>query len=362
MTKLEQKQVFEIIQKFFETPPLTIFGTGMSCAIDNIFGMEALKIQLLEKIPDILDDVEKEQWKSVVENLNRYDLEKSLDCITCESLLEKIIKTTGDFVSRYDKQYSKDIFSGEILWPAESLFQKMVNRYGQGLHVATTNYDMLAEYSFEKNGIPYISGFTGNIFRKRDWIKSKRTVQLIQNKWYSRKTIKPCSKEDPHICLHKVHGSLNMFLFNEEIIESNLWLHNVPVNVKRLIITPGALKYEKLHQYRSELLSNFDSAVEIHNTFLFLGFGFNDSQIINQALQTKLFTNKCRCLIITKESNERIENFLSGADNLWLIKKGENSESTFIKNRNYEEPLTISGENLWNISEFSNRFLGGGNE
>lgn len=42
------------------------------------------------------------------------------------------------------------------------------------LHIATTNYDMLPEYSFEKNGLNYSTGFYGMIERKLNWNLAER--------------------------------------------------------------------------------------------------------------------------------------------------------------------------------------------
>lgn len=357
--KDKKDQAVQAIQKMFDSLPLTIFGTGLSCAIDTCFGMGALQDHLLKEIPRQLVASEMDEWQIVTNNLKTMDLENSLNSVTKDSLLEKIIGVTGQFVSSNDEKYMMKLLHGTSKWPAEELFRIMVTRYKKPLHVATTNYDLLAEYSFSHNGIPTLSGFDGSLVGKRDWEKAFLRCKKIGAKQTKRGIVENCYLDIPHIRQYKVHGSLNTFLFRDEIVESNLWAHNPPEGVTRMIITPGSSKYKVLHDYRRELLSEFDSAVANHNFFLFLGFGFNDSQIINQALKTKLFSKNCRGLVLTMETNARIEDFLYKAENLWLICRGRTDKSSIIKNRNYSE-IHINGHNLWDVSEFCQYFLGGG--
>ena len=129
----------------------------------------------------------------------------------------------------------------------------------------------------------------------------------------------------------------------------------IPQGTERLIITPGLSKNERLHQFRSKLLVKFDNAVEKHNFFLFLGFGFNDKPLI-PAILDKLKTQNCNGLIITKETNSRIDELLDKAENLWLICQSDTE--TLIKNKNYSDPLLIKNEELWKVDIFTKKILG----
>ena len=74
-----------------------------------------------------------------------------------QEVKDKIVVITGDFVSSLDYEYSQKIQNGDKRWPASSLFKKLVNGLpgtDRELHVATPNYDMLAEYAFTHAGIP----------------------------------------------------------------------------------------------------------------------------------------------------------------------------------------------------------------
>ena len=70
-------------------------------------------------------------------------------------------------------------------------------------------------------------------------------------------------------------------------METDAW-GRVPDGVDRLMIMPGGSKHEKLHDYRDVFLGEYDKAVRAHSAFLFLGFGFNDTQLIKNAISEKL--------------------------------------------------------------------------
>jgi len=238
-------------------------------------------------------------------------------------------------------------------------FKKLVDKTpgtDRELHAATPNYDILAEYAFEKGDIPYINGFHGGVIRHLDWEQSRRSITYGE-KTATGKRVKTVTRELRHVRLYKVHGSLNWFLMNDDLIENNSWLYTTPPDgTERLIVTPGLSKYEKLHQNRKELLGKYDNAVEKHNFFLFLGFGFNDNQLLNSAFLKKLKGQKCNGLIITKETNNKIDSLLDEADNLWLV--CQEKTDTIIKNKKYPAPLILENEELWKVDVFTRKILG----
>ncbi|MGA1825179.1 MAG: SIR2 family protein [bacterium] len=360
--ELTKEIAYKEFQKYFQDKPFVLFGTGMSCAIDNRFSMDSLKEHLLkELIGEQLNSTQQTEWDSVIKSLNAgVDFESAMNSVKADGLINKIVTITGDFVSSLDFEYSQKILNGSKNWPASSLFKKLVDKLpgtDRELHVATPDYDMLAEYAFEKAGIPYINGFYGGVARHLDWEQSRRSITYIDKVPQSKK-IKPVAREKKHIALYKVHGSLNLFLINDILIENNALLYMpTPKETERLIITPGLSKYEKLHQFRKELLGKFDDAVEKHSFFLFLGFGFNDKQLNTCTIINKLKNQKCNGLIITKDTNSRIDELLSKAENLWLICRS--GSGTLIKNKKYSTPLLLQDEELWKVDIFTKKILGG---
>jgi hypothetical protein len=356
---------YKELQKFFGETPMVLFGTGTSCALDSRYGMPGLQDQLFSEMLKIcLSKPQEEQWKAVVSAIrNGKDLESAMDMIRDDQIVKHIIRITADFVSTLDKEYSHKIMTGIVEWPATGLFKKLIDGL-QGtdpvLHVATPNYDLLAEYAFEKAGISYITGFVGGICRHLDWQQCERGVTFVESIPIASK-LKKAPKFRKHIRLYKVHGSLNTFKIDNLVVENNAWLFDVPDGVERIIITPGTLKYKRLHQNRNDLLGKYDDAIEKHNAFLFIGFGFNDSQLNNSSLMRKLKEQKCPGLIITRDINKKIEELLRDCDNLWSVCKHQNErdESTCIFNRKYTDRLTLADKRLWDFHEFTKEIMGG---
>ena len=127
----------------------------------------------------------------------------------------------------------------------------------------------------------------------------------------------------------------------------------------RVMITPGLSKHEMLQNYRQELLKPADEAIDKSHRFLFLGYGFNDSHL-ETYIKQKLVTQACRGLIVTRDSNPRIESLLQQAQNLWLVCKTQEDgvDGTRIYNKQYADWLTLPTKRLWDVETFTTQILG----
>ena len=107
-------------------------------------------------------------------------------------------------------------------------------------------------------------------------------------------------------------------------------------------------------------LQSADRAIEKETHFLFLGYGFNDNHL-EEYIRRKLINQSCNGLIVTRDSNPRIEALLAAANNLWLVCKSEEtpSEETRISNRKYSDDLRLPAKRLWDIQDFTTYILGG---
>lgn len=368
MTKILTREIaYKKLQGFFHEKPMVLFGTGTSCALDTKFGMPALKDHLFAEVPKLtLSDHQVEEWKTVKNAPNsNNDFESAMDTVKDEQLLQLLTQTTADLLISLDQNYAIALLMGDVSWPAIGLFKRLVERLPEtdrNLHVATPNYDLLAEYAFERACIPYITGFIGGVCRHVDWQLCEQALKYLEDTPKGGK-IYGISKTRKHIRLYKVHGSLNTFKLGNLTVENNAWMYQAPEkeNIKRMMIMPGASKHEQLHQNRTDLLGPFDDAVKNHSAFLFIGFGFNDSQIVNDALKTKLKDKKCPGLIITRDSNKRIENWLKECNNLWLVCKhqDENNENARVFNRQYTNWLHLEDNQIWKTDKFTKEILGG---
>ena len=134
---------------------------------------------------------------------------------------------------------------------------------------------------------------------------------------------------------------------------------DAPTFAPRVIVTPGFTKYELLQNYRNELQKAADEAIAESNRFLFLGYGFNDSHL-ETYIRQKLTAQSCSGLIVTRDSNPRIESLLEESENLWLVCRKQNglSDGTQIVNRRHQKPLNLPASRLWDISVLAREILG----
>jgi hypothetical protein len=361
---LTEEVAFKKIRDFFREKPFLVFGTGMSCALDTKFGMHALQDELLLRMKEhSLNEEQNRQWEQVEQSLeDGLDLESSLDSVTDSDLLKLITKVTGNFIASIDRKYAFSIANGEVEWPAISLIKRMVETLPEGdpiLHVLTPNYDMLFEYTCDCFRIPYTNGFTGGVERSTDWDAVNRSLLIPQKTVYGKRN-KTVYKTQKHIRLYKVHGSLNYFFHRGNVVENNAWMWDPPNYALRVIITPGLSKYETLHRYRQELLKSADLAIDRSNHFLFLGYGFNDKHL-EEYIKRKLVDQSCMGLIVTRDSNPRIESLLFEASNLWLICRlqEQGNDGTRIYNKQHSNWLNLPGRKIWDIQELTSFILGG---
>lgn len=364
---LTKEIAYKVLSDFFgnNPSPLIVFGTGTSCAIDWQFGMEKLSEELKEKVPNSIngDKHANAEWENVVGDLNKsVDLENAMKHAKSDKLVEYIVTISGNLVSRLDKEYCNQVLNGEKEWLPISLIKRLVDNLSSNdrtLHVVTPNYDMLAEYAFESKRIPYINGFNGNIIRDYNWEQARHSVKFDKVQRLQGKKKVSETKSLKHIELFKVHGSINTFYVDNKLIENNLWAWNPPEFAERIMVTPGTSKFEKLAHFRGELFQPFDNIIEKKDSFLFIGYGFNDSHI-EKYLRPKLIEQKCQGIIITRDSNPRIESLMKEAGNLWLVCKDENptKEGTRIWNSQYDNWIYIENKQLWNIKEFTTELIG----
>ena len=173
--ELSKKIAYAALQDFFNQVPFVLFATGTSCAVDLEFGMASLEAFLKKEIPDFdLAPDQALEWANIIEALaSDSDFESAMNAVQDEKLLNKIIEKTAEHVSNADRKNTFGILNGSVHWPAINIFKRLVDKLpenNQPLHVATPNYDLLAEYAFTRADIPFSTGFCGGVLRKLDWI------------------------------------------------------------------------------------------------------------------------------------------------------------------------------------------------
>lgn len=361
---LTEEIALEALRNFFREKPFVFIGTGMSCALDVRFGMNALKDTLVDQVRiRSLTAAQKAEWSRVEKALEKgLDLESALNGVNDQGLLKTIIEITGTFIASIDREHVYRIAGGDIEWPATAFLKRLVDTLPESdriLHCLTPNYDMLLEYACDYANIPYTNGFSGCVQRRIDWDAVGRSL-LVPERVYQRGKLKIVYSHRKHVRLYKVHGSLNCFFHRNAVIENNAWMWDPPDFVQRVMITPGIAKYEMLQCYRQELLQCADAAIDKANQFLFIGYGFNDRHL-EEYIKRKLITQRCKGLVITRESNPRIESLLADSQNLWLVCKQDDPkcDGARIFNKQYSDWLNLPDKRLWDIREFTTHIFGG---
>ncbi|GGA77215.1 hypothetical protein GCM10011369_18840 [Neiella marina] len=353
---------YKALQEFFSDTPFVMFATGTSCAVDLDFGMPALEKHLSNVIPTRhLDAKQTAEWNTVLSLLaDSYDFEFAMNSITDSTLLNHVVNETAAFVTSVQNSKLDKILSDPDKWTANEIISRLIRKLPQNnpvLHMATPNYDLLAETALSACKVPYSTGFFGGVIKYLDWKQSLRQMTYSELAQSGRTKRRLVTRRLSHAKLYKVHGSLNVYSKGKAVVECDLW-QQPPPGFERLLITPGTAKHEKLHDYRDILLNEYDDAVRDHNRFLFLGFGFNDTQLVNNAISDKLINALSDGLIITRDLNPRIKELLAKAKNTWLVCKSEHDDSTRIYNNQFDDWLYIHDKELWRFDHFAKEIMG----
>ncbi len=360
---LDIKTAYSTIRNIFNKKVLIIVGTGASMAVDPEFGMVALAEELRRKMPDVVSsDKELESlWNKINEKIKDTGLEKALDGINNEELRSAIIEIAGGFVARIDAEYKKKSLSADLYgFPMEKFLLKLFNSLSMlnpCLNIISPNYDLLIEHLCDKNKIPCCTGFTGGITKYYDWNVAEK--QMCYTTYITKKKKKrKVGRTKKHIKLHKVHGSLNWFWQNQQIIEDNSLTYDREHILNRAIIPPGDLKISEAFMNYRDFFARADNAIVSDDAYIFVGYGFNDIHI-ETVLDKQLQNNGRHGVIITKELSDKAKDLINTADNLWAVfQDPDNSANTLIKNKRYNH-LIVENSDLWKIDEFTDIILGG---
>lgn len=345
--------VYKEIQSRLDLQLAIIVGTGSSMSIDYNFGMGALEKHLSSIIPKLIstDSMAIKQWERVKKLLeNGVDFENSLNEVSSEFLLSSIITETGRHVVSVSLANLDKIHQGHI--PFHVLLEKLKNKLSFShprLDIITPNYDLVIENALAYAGMDYTDGFWGEYMMEFNWKQAKdsriRLSSGLKGKGLTAKSM-------PFVRLHKIHGSLNYFINEGAVnrIDTLAYLPKPSIH-NRFIITPGTSKFKKVTENR-KLYSEMDEAINLAQTYLFVGYGFNDIDIDKDICQ-HLESKSKKAIIVTKEltSFKGLELY-SNEDNIIIVDNGDNgAKISYLGNEfNIERPV-------WQIDEFANYFL-----
>jgi len=255
-------------QNYYSKAPVIILGSGASMAFD-LPGMPELAKHIKADVnTSSIPDNETGSWSEFCGLLDTgVDLETALHQVNFSTdVTDLIIQSAWNLInSRDEAVYGKSIAINSF-FPLGSMLSHMFKTSLKELNIVTTNYDCLAEYACDQEGLYHYSGFSHGYTRRladSDYIRCARKVNI----W-------------------KVHGSLDWFYSPQNETVSIPKSQFKPNDYRPQIVTPGVQKYQKTHlePYRS-IIGNADTALSNASAYLCIGFGFNDEHIQPKLLQ-----------------------------------------------------------------------------
>lgn len=331
--------ILEIISKqaqsYYKEMPVIILGSGASAA-HGVSGMQPLS-EFIVKSVDVADfnDADMAAWDNFCGLLLAgVDLEGALHQVALSpTTTQKIISATWNFLAPQDRKIFDDSINDENYFPLGKLLRHMLRSTATTLNIVTPNYDRLAEYSCEQEGIHHFSGFShgyrGHITQK-EYLKCARQVNI----W-------------------KVHGSLGWFINANGVICSLGNIERIPESLTPLIVTPGVAKYRSTHRdpYKT-IIHMSDEVLDKAKSYLCIGFGFNDEHI-QEKLVNRCAKGDASVIVITHKLSDSAKKFLfnGNAKNYLAIEAAQDSTSSIV----YSSSLPNTEEvNLpfWQLNKF----------
>lgn len=326
------EKIYRQAQDYFSNSPVIVLGSGASAA-HGLPGMWQLAEYLKNNITPMPEH--QESWKAFIELLNSgVDLESSLHQVTLHPDITKdIIIKTWELINPKDIEVFTSIVASNAMLPLSTIIKKLFNSTASDLNIITTNYDRLAEYACDIEGYYHYSGFTSGLLRtkaNKDYLKIKRKVNI----W-------------------KVHGSLDWFRKENGDLIGLSNLESYPASLLPEIVTPGIEKYSKTHlePYRT-IIHEADNALETSNSYICIGYGFNDNHI-QEKLVNKCVHGNAKLLILTRNLTDATQEFITtkGCKN-YLAFEIDNEVNTKIYSSLLAEPIIVPHKNFWSLSGF----------
>lgn len=309
-----KERVFTIIQNYLKTPPVIIWGSGATIP----FGLPSM---------GKLNDIIKENIPEFDKNCDNLEIELGKD--KYQEMMPQIRNLIWHAISTVDKEVLQNLLdsNNENFNGIKKLVEKISDAHPKVTNIITTNYDRIIEYVLSFHGIPFTDGFLG------------KDLSLFDENLFSSKNI---------VNIVKVHGSLNWFDLGGEI----RYLQNNIENSVPQIICPGKNKYQEAYKspYR-ELIQKSDLYINSANSFLVVGFGFNDEHLTPR-IKTKI-KRGIPIVVITKIISEACLNELEGAEKYVLLEDDDdNKTKVTIKESNSEKQIIILEGNFWSLNNF----------
>jgi hypothetical protein len=153
-----------------------------------------------------------------------------------------------------------------------------------------------------------------------------------------------------HIQVSKPHGSLDWFQGPDGPLRTS-----IPVNMRRLIITPGGNKYRKGYDKPFDLHRELGNrAIDQASRLLILGYGFNDDH-----LETHLSERLRRgtpCVTLVRALTKNATKVVAEASAMTVLSENPANPDGFLCTRQAGS-TPFAGQPLWQLAAFTQNIL-----
>lgn len=343
--------------------PLFVIGSGLSMSA-GVSGMSALATWLGQNVQ--ADPHDLETWDGVQRRLSeKVGLEQALlqaGPSVSLGLREAIIQQTWRLITKDERSPLLKIANDQDLTGFRHLLERFAFSTNNNLHVVTTNYDHLIEWSASMAGWPVWDGFDlGHVAKpisNEDW--GARMSRVV---FHGRRT---SAEPVRHLRLYKLHGSLSWFrlpdgkLIKIPGVSEGMLDQLTSQGFLPAIVTPGTDKYLETHsQPYFSIFSEMHSAIQAATAIIFVGFGFNDLHI-QGGLEQKLRDRNVSKVMLSMQLSDPLRSILQGGgiQNFVAVEQAA-AGGSYIRSDHLGEGSVSS--DIWNFKGFLASAWGGTN-
>ena len=327
-------------QKYYQKTPTIILGSGASAAF-GLSGMGTLADHLISTVnTDSLEDTAVDSWDRFKATLVAgKDLESALHEVRLSpELTRQVVNATWNLLNPEDINVFNNSLHNPNTFPLAELISGLFRSAVKQIDIITTNYDRLAEYAVEQAGYHHYTGFSHGYRRLQaplESLKAERVVRIL-----------------------KVHGSLDWFTSPIGDVIGLNQVTEIPNGHIPQIVTPGIEKYSTTyHEPFRSIIQMADESIRSNDSYLCIGFGFNDEHIQEKLIEKCVRDGGCITLITWEMSSAAKSFLLSGdAKNYLAIERGEYDKQSVIYSSEADGPIMVE-EDFWSLSGFLNLVL-----
>ena len=329
---MDTNAAYKAIQKYLENTPLMLIGSGNSCA-NGIPGMSELAQEIVREL-DAKYSGDK-AWDALKASIcSGVDLETAMGRVSfSEELLCDVSICTWKFISYYDFLLFDKVIHKKVLIDLGELIKHLMATHPQKLNIITTNYDRVIEYSCDQHDVS-INAFTQG-----------RYLQTIDA------SVSPTTR---CVNLLKIHGSLDWFERATGTLCCIPLQREIPLGMRPKIIAPGSEKYRAiLRPPNRAILSAMDNLIHTSQSYLCIGYGFNDEQIQNNLIE-EIGKGKPIVVVTKKLSDASHALIKTHAKKFAIIEEDDATCGTHIDT---DQGELVVDDRLWTVSDFTIKIL-----